>query len=235
MEPVTDAELRARDELIERHLPLARRLARRYSRSPDLYEDLAQVAALGLVKAVDRYDPARGTSFSSFAVPTILGELKRYFRDTRWALHVPRDLQERAQRVENEIERLTAVHGRAPTPRDVARAIGVSVEDVLEARDAFNGFEAASLDAPVADEDSDTTGDLIGADDDRYEIVDELASLEPALELLSDRDRRALEMRFIGDMTQAEIGERLGVSQMQVSRILRRALATLREAVAAPA
>lgn len=212
-------------------MPLARRLARRYARSPDMLDDLNQVAALALVKAVDRYDPARGVSFSTFAVPTILGELKRWFRDTRWAVHVPRELQERAQRVEAETERLTASLRRAPTPSEVADALGVDVDEVLEARDAFSGFDAASLDAPVADEDgADTAADLLGSPDGGYEVVEQLSAIAPALGRLTERERMALHLRFEQDMTQAEIGERLGVSQMQISRILRRSLDALRAA-----
>jgi RNA polymerase sigma-B factor len=220
-----------RDDMVIRHLPLARRLARRYSHSPQVMEDLTQVAALGLVRAAERFDPDRGVSFSSFAVPTILGELRRHFRDTRWAVHVPRELQERAQRVEREIERLTATLRREPRPREVAESLGMDVEDVLDAQGAFVAFDAQSLNAPVgaAGADGDSAGDLIGSVDGRYDIAEELASLEPALGELSERDRQALHLRFACDMTQAEIGRHLGVSQMQISRILRRALRNLRE------
>jgi RNA polymerase sigma-B factor len=220
-------------EMIVEHLPLARRLARRYSHSPQVADDLAQVAALGLVRAAARFDPSRGVSFSSFAIPTILGELRRHFRDTRWALHVPRELQERAQRVDREIERLTAVLGRDPRPREVAESLGMAVEEVLEAQGAFGAFDAQSLDAPLQVDDADggSVGALIGADDDGYELAEERASIAPALEQLNERDRQALHLRFDCDMTQAEIGRHLGVSQMQVSRILRRALAEVERSV----
>src|SRR3954452_11935061 len=138
-----------RNDMVVEHLPLARRLARRYAHSPEALEELVQVAALGLVRAARRFDPDRGVSFSSFAVPTILGELKRHFRDTRWALHVPRELQERSQRVESEIQRLTSALRRRPRPREVAESLGMQVEEVLEAREAFAGYDAASLDAPA--------------------------------------------------------------------------------------
>src|SRR3954454_15165237 len=137
-----------RNDMVVEHLPLARRLARRYAHSPEALEELVQVAALGLVRAARRFDPDRGVSFSSFAVPTILGEIRRHFRDTRWALHVPRELQERAQRVESEIERLTASLRRRPRPREVAESLGMEVEDVLEAQGAFGAFDVQSLDAP---------------------------------------------------------------------------------------
>ena len=217
--------------MVIEHLPLARRLARRYAHSPQVFEDLVQVAALGLVRAADRFDPDRGVAFSSFAVPTILGEIKRHFRDTRWALHVPRELQERAQRVEREVERLTSMLRREPRPREVADSLGLDVEDVIEAQGASVAFDTRSLDAPATDSDgdSDSAGDLIGASDSGYELAEDMASIDPGLMDLSERDRRALHLRFACDMTQAEIGRHLGVSQMQVSRILRRALADLRQ------
>jgi RNA polymerase sigma-B factor len=221
-----------RTQLVHRYLPLARYAANHYARRSEPFDDLVQVASLGLLKAIDRFEPERGLAFASFAVPTIAGEIKRHFRDTRWAVHVPRDLQERAQRVEREIERLTAALRRTPTPGEVASAMGITVDAVLEARDAFSGFEASSLDAPVGDGDSDTAADLIGAADDGYELVEQLSAIAPALRQLTERERLALRMRFDEDMTQAEIGERLGVSQMQISRILRRSLNTLREAAA---
>jgi RNA polymerase sigma-B factor len=233
-----DDEFAERQRLILRHLPLARRLARRYAHSRDSQEELDQVASLGLIKAIDRYEPERGVSLTSFAVPTILGELKRHFRDTRWALHVPRDLQERAQRVEAELDRLTSELGRAPTRAELADAVGVSVEEVVEAREAFSGYDAASLDAPAfgADDadDAATTGDMIAVDERGYALAEEWAALAPALAELSERDRLALRLRFFEDMTQSQIAARLGVSQMHVSRILRAALDSLRAAAQTP-
>lgn len=229
-----DATAESRDAMIERHLPLARSLARRYARSAEVADDLEQVAALGLVKAVDRFDPARGKPFSSFATPTILGELKRHFRDTRWALHVSRDLQERAQRVAHTTDRLTSELRRSPTAAEVADAVAASVEEVLEALEAFGGLDAGSLDAPGETEraeGSDTLGELIGAEDAGYELAEERATIGPAVARLTRRDRLALRLRFEEDMTQAEIGSVLGVSQMQVSRILRRSLSTVRATV----
>ena len=228
---------RDREELILRHLPLARRLARRYAHSRESQEELNQVASVGLIKAIDRYDPERGASLASFAVPTILGELKRHFRDTRWALHVPRDLQERAQRVEAELDRLTSELGRTPTSGELADAVGIGAEEVVEAREAFSGYDAASLDAPAfgADDGDDaaTAGDMLAVDDPGYAVAEEWATIAPALAELSERERLAIRLRFFEDMTQAQIATRLEVSQMQVSRILRRALETLRAASAA--
>lgn len=223
-----------RNEFIEAHLPLARRLAARYARSADSAEDLVQVASLGLVKAVDRFEPSRGVPFERYAIPTIIGELKRHLRDTRWALHVSRDQQERAQAVARERDRLTVFLGRAPTIKEVARSLGIAPESAIEADDAMNGLDALSLDAPAsayADPD-ETTQDLVGEIDPGYELVEERETLAPALGSLPLRDHLALKLRFLDDMTQREIADALGVSQMHVSRILRRALADLRDAVA---
>jgi RNA polymerase sigma-B factor len=222
---------RARDELIERHLPLARWLARRYSRNAEQAEDIGQVAALGLVKAADRFDPGRGVAFTAFAVPTITGEIKRYFRDTSWAVHVPRSLQDRSLRVEATIERLAGELGRSPSPGEVAQSLGLPVEDVLEARHAYAAFEAVSLDGPSGDEESvEAPGDWHAAIDPGYAQVEDRVALEPALAKLSRRERLALRLRFEGDMHQREIGECMGVSQMHVSRILRRSIDTLQAA-----
>jgi RNA polymerase sigma-B factor len=220
----------SRNQLVERHLPLATRLARRYARSPETAEELRQVACLALVKAVDRFDPHRGVAFSSFATPTILGELKRHLRDNRWAVHVPRDLQELAQRVARESDQLTSELGRAPTMSEVARAAGVSVEEAIEARVALGGLEARSLDVPPAqDADGDETArDRIGTIDHGFELVEDREVVADALARLPARQRFALRLRFAEDMTQAEIADVLGVSQMQVSRILHRSLSRLR-------
>src|SRR4051794_40813682 len=228
--------LTERDALILEHLPLAHRLARRYARSADSEEELGQVAAVGLIKAVDRFDPDRGIPFASFAIPTVLGELKRHFRDTRWALRVPRRLQERAQLVEGAITTLTPRLGRAPRPRDVAVALGLTLEEVLEARAAMRGYDALSLDAPVrsydeADTDA-TMCDALGDEDEGFRHVEEREALTPLMQQLDERARLALHLRFVHDLTQAEIGGRLGISQMQVSRIIRGAIDELAEAAA---
>jgi RNA polymerase sigma-B factor len=223
-------ELDARDELVERFLPLARQLARRYQRGNEPLDDLVQVASIGLVKAVDRYDPERGTAFSSYAVPTILGELKRYFRDSGWAVHVPRGMQERVMKVNNAIAKLSRETGRSPTAADVAAEIGETPELVVEAMEASIAYDAVSLDTPRSseDDDGDTYVDTMGAIDERFELVEYTSAIGPTMRALPERDRLVLKLRFEDDLTQLEIAERIGVSQMHVSRLIRRALKRLR-------
>jgi RNA polymerase sigma-B factor len=222
-------DARARDQLVERFLPLARQLARRYQRGQEPIDDLVQVASLGLIKAIDRYDIERGTAFSSYAVPTILGELKRYFRDSGWAVHVPRGLQERIMKVNQAMERLSRELGRSPTPGELGAEVGLGLEEVLEALEGSFAYEATSLDAPRAgDPDAESYADSVGADDDGYEQVEYLQTIEPTMRALPERDRLVLKLRFEDDLTQSEIAERIGVSQMHVSRIIRRALERLK-------
>jgi RNA polymerase sigma-B factor len=222
---------RARDELIERFLPLARKLARRYVQSSEPYDDLVQVASLGLVKAVERFDPERGFAFTSFAVPTIVGELKRYFRDTGWALHVDRSAQERARKITEAQHELTARTGRSPTVNDLAQYLELSEEEVLDGLQTAEAYDAVSLDAPVqSDEDGGVSRlDAIGGEDDRLSMVDVQATISAASRHLTHREREIIYLRFSEDLTQTEIAERIGVSQMQVSRLLRRSLQRLRE------
>jgi RNA polymerase sigma-B factor len=229
-------DLAAREELVERFLPFARDFARRYTYTDEPFDDLVQVASLGLIKAIDRFDPDRGAKFTSFAAPTILGELKRHFRDKGWALHVPRDLQERALAVGREAEALSKELGRSPKPREVAAALGCSVEQVLEAQQAAGSYEAASLDTPTTRDDSDAAPlvDLLGGEDVAYELVGDRDAIASAWNRLPDVERSVLELRFVHDLNQREIGERIGYSQMHVSRLLRRALNRL-ELAAAPA
>ena len=221
----------ARDELVERFLPLARKLARRYSAAHEPFDDLLQVASLGLVKAVDRFDCKRGNAFSSFAVPTILGELKRYFRDLGWAVHVPRGAQERAVKVEDAQNKLSAKSGRAPTVPELAEYLEFSIEEVLEALETARAHHASSLDAPFDDGDdgSATVVDTFGADDPGLRLADARLTVGVAAAQLSAREREVLALRFVQDLTQTQIAEQIGVSQMQVSRILRRAIARLTE------
>jgi RNA polymerase sigma-B factor len=224
-----------REELVDRFMPLARRLASRYSGGAEPFDDLIQVASVGLVKAIDRFDPERGTAFSTFAVPTILGELKRHFRDRGWSIHVPREVQERILKVERALSDLPARIGRAPTIDDIAEKLGVTPEDVLEAMHASQGHHAVSLDAspPTGDgEEPAPLGERLGSQDLGFETVEYGAAIEPALAEISERDRQILHYRFVEDLTQSEIAERVGVSQMHVSRILRSTLDRLREAVA---
>ena len=219
------------DTLVARWTPLARQLARRYGRSSEPFEDLMQVASMGLVKALKGYDPDRGKAFSSYAVPTIMGELKRYFRDRTWAVRMPRSLQELAMRVEAARERLAGEHGRAPSIAELAAACEATEEDILEALQAGDAYHATSLEAQrTDDEDTFSLGDLLGDTDDGYRQAEHRALLTSVLTELDERDREILRLRFEEDLTQQQIAMIIGVSQMQVSRLLRRSLATLRMA-----
>ncbi|MGI8430259.1 MAG: SigB/SigF/SigG family RNA polymerase sigma factor [Solirubrobacteraceae bacterium] len=226
-----DGDLRAREELVERFMPLARKLAHRYVGAREPFDDLLQVACLGLVKAVDRFEVDRGTAFSSFAVPTILGELKRYFRDLGWAVHVPRGAQELALRVEEFQQQLTSRTGRAPSVNELAEYLELSLEDVLDALEAGAAHHGVSLDVPRddAEGESGTLADAFGEPDESFARVEARVTISAAARQLSVRDRRVLMLRFAEDRTQSQIAELIGVSQMQVSRILRRALAQLNE------
>jgi RNA polymerase sigma-B factor len=227
---------RAREELVERFLPLARQLARRYQRTNEPLDDLMQVASVGLVKAIDRFDPSRGTAFSTFAVPTILGELKRYFRDSGWAAHVPRGMQERAMKLDQAVEQLYRKLGRSPSTKEVAVHLDQTEEEVLEALEAQGAYDAVSLEQHRSDDpdsSGDTYADTISTEEERYELVEYKAAIAPTLSALSPRDRLILHLRFSEDQTQSEIAERIGVSQMHVSRLIRRALARLRTVVRA--
>jgi RNA polymerase sigma-B factor len=221
----------ARDQLIERFLPLARKLAHRYRGAHEPYEDLLQVASLGLVKAVERFEPDRGTAFSSFAVPTILGELKRYFRDLGWSVHVPRGAQERALKVEEAEQKLTTRRGRPPTVPELAEYLELGIEDVLDALETAGAHHAVSLDAPHSDEDGESTtlAASFGQCDERYELIEDGLTISSVARQLPLNEREVLELRFVEDMTQTQIAERIGVSQMQVSRILRHALSRMSE------
>jgi RNA polymerase sigma-B factor len=226
-----DGDPAARDALVARFLPLARQLARRYQRGGEPLDDLIQVASLGLLKAIDRFEPDRPTAFSSFAVPTILGELKRHFRDRGWSVRVPRDLQEMAVRVERLAEDLAVELGRAPTPGEIAEHIGITTEQVLEAREAAGAYRAVSLDRPRDDgEDGDGMGETMGVEDPGFGLAEDAATVERLMTVLTDREREVLRLRFVEDLTQSEIGARVGVSQMHVSRLIRQAVARLRDA-----
>jgi RNA polymerase sigma-B factor len=223
-----------RAELTERFLPLARTLARRYERGGESLDDLTQVASLGLLKAIDRFDPQHGVAFSSFAVPTIVGELKRYFRDYGWSVRVPRSLQELALRAQHENEKFAAEHGHAPTAGQLAERLGVDVEQILEAREAVGARRAASLDRPREDPDDDEhLVRELGVEDPGFAAAEDGATVSRLAALLSERDREVLRLRFEHDLTQSEIGARIGCSQMHVSRILRGAVARLQAQAAA--
>jgi len=218
-----------REQLIERFAPLARSIALRFSTRRDTLEDLLQVATIGLINAVDRFDPTRGVAFSTYAVPTISGEIKRYFRDRTWSVRPPRALQELALRVDAVVVDLTE-DGRAPTVAEIAEKLDEPTELVLEALHAHHARYAVSMQAQVGSEDDGAARleDRLGLDDEAYDIADERVVLERLLRLVTDRDRRVLRMHFELDMTQREIGEVLGVSQMQISRIIRHALRRMR-------
>jgi RNA polymerase sigma-B factor len=224
-----NGDSRARDELIERYMPLARSLALRYRRASEPLDDLVQVAGVGLVKAVDRWDPDRGLAFSSYAVPTILGELRRYFRDATWDVRPARDLQELCLAVEDARETLWGKLGRSPTVADMAERLGRSQEDIVEALQATEGRSVRSLDAPVHDEEegSASAGDLIGQTDSEYARVEAGVTVERLASILDDRAREILRLRFEEDLLQSEIADRVGCSQMHVSRIIRSSLEKL--------
>jgi RNA polymerase sigma-B factor len=216
----------ARDEVVERFLPLARRLARRYARPGQPLDDLAQVATVGLIAAVDRYDPERGTSFLAFAMPTINGELKRHLRDSGWAVHVPRALQERALAVTKHARELSAKLGRPPTATELAATTDWSVEDVMDALDAAESANAESLE--FDDGDGEVPSRVPADVDERLVSAVDRTTVRVALRSLRPDEREVLLLRFAGDLTQTEIADRIGCSQMQVSRLLRRGLAHLR-------
>jgi RNA polymerase sigma-B factor len=222
--------LHGRDAIIEHFMPLARSCAMRYRRQDEPFDDLEQVAFMGLVKAVDRYDPDQGVAFSSYAVPTIMGELKRHFRDRTWAVRPPRDLQEQWLRVERAVRELVAHDGRQPTVEEIAKHLGTDDESVLEALDVRNGLSASSLDAPriAGDSESETFGDALGADDGAFRLAEARATLSSLMGVLPERDRLILRLRFEQDLTQEEIGAMVGLSQMQISRVLRSSLDRLR-------
>ncbi|HEX5224934.1 MAG TPA: SigB/SigF/SigG family RNA polymerase sigma factor [Solirubrobacteraceae bacterium] len=229
-----DGHSGAREALVEQYMPLARSLARRYDRSSEPYEDLLQVAALGLLKALDRFDPSRGPSFASFAIPTILGEMRRYFRDSGWSLHVPRGDKERALKVRDAQEEFANTHGHAPTVSQLAQFLELDEEQVIDALLAIQAYESLSLDAPrpSAEDEAITYGDSVGETDGRYELVELDATVVAVLDQIPLRERQILRMRFIDGLTQTQIASRVGVSQMQVSRLLRRSLDQLRSLTA---
>jgi RNA polymerase sigma-B factor len=221
----------AREALTERFLPLARSLAQRYRRSGEPIEDLVQIASLALLKAIDRYDPAQGTAFSSFAVPTIVGELKRHFRDCSWMVRPPRALQELTLRVEHAVSRLAQDLDRAPTVGELATALGSDEEQILEALQARRGRGALSLQAPRSgDDEQQPLEETLGSPDAGFAVAEARVLLDSLMTGLSPRLREMLRLRFEHGLTQAEIGERIGVSQMQVSRLIRQALTQMRAA-----
>ena len=224
----------ARNTLIEMNMSLVHFSARRFrSRGPEEMEDIIQVGTIGLIKAIDRFDLSREVEFTTFAVPYIVGEMKRFFRDTSWAVHVPRRLQEARVELARATEELSRRTGRQPTVRELSALMSLPEEEVIEARKASNGYRSASLDASLSGDggvDGETAlADFIGVEERGLELVEDLHSLAPLVAALSERDRTILHLRFVEELTQAQIGERLGISQMHVSRLLNRIVTGLRE------
>ena len=225
---------RVRDELVEMHLALVEYLARRFRNRGEPLDDLVQVATIGLIKSVDRFDLERGVEFSTYATPTIVGEIKRHFRDKGWAIRVPRRLQELKLALAKATSDLSQKNGRAPTVAELATHLGMSEEDILEGLESANAYSAVSLDAPDAgDDDSPAVADSLGTTDESLEGVEYRESLKPLLEKLPPREKKILLLRFFGNMTQSQIAAELGISQMHVSRLLARTLAQLREGLLA--
>ena len=224
---------RAREALVTRFLPLARTLARRYYSGGEPLDDLVQVASVGLVKAVERFDETRGVSFSSFAVPTINGELRRYFRDRVWSLHVPRGMQERALDVKRAHRELTDQTGRAPTVLQIAERLGIDESGVLDGLRTYEAFDALSLDEPTGGDDAEPRAriDTIGSTDPGFELAEDRLTVGALVRRLPLRERRVLHMRYVENRTQSDIATRIGVSQMQVSRILKGTLGRLQRSV----
>jgi RNA polymerase sigma-B factor len=228
--PGTEEHRNLRDLLVELHLPLVRYFARRYAGRGEPLDDLLQAGALGLVKAVDRFDPDRGLEFTTFAAPTILGEIRRHFRDHTWAVHVHRTLQDLTGQVARCAAQMSQDLHRAPTVAELAHRLGIPAERVLESLDCAAAYRAESLESPTGED--RRLGDQIGDNDGAFDLVELRESLGPALARLPEREQRILQLRFYGNMTQSQIGARLGISQMHVSRLLGRSLARLRQELA---
>jgi RNA polymerase sigma-B factor len=224
-----------REELVHRYLPLARYAASKYRRGSEPFDDLLQVASVGLLKAIDRYDPVRGAAFSSYALPTMSGELRRHFRDRSWAVRPPRDLQEQAMAVEKAGEALARELGRSPTVEEIADRVDLEVEQVLEAREALTARMSTSLSTPVRGHEDDELdlGSRLGHEDDGFAAAEHRATLTALGKVLTAREREIVRLRFEQDLTQAEIGKIVGLSQMHVSRVLRAAVEKLRAAARA--
>lgn len=220
---------KVRDQVIESWLPLAQHLANRFAGRGEPIEDLVQTATVGLIKAVDKFDPGRGVEFAAYAIPTVIGEIKRHFRDRTWDIRVPRRLQELRLSISEATSTLLQTLGRSPTVTDIAAHIGISEEEVLEGLEGARAYNAVSLSMPTSDGDRATElGDMLGSEDGEFELAELRVALGPALAALDQREQKILTLRFYGNMTQSQIADQIGVSQMHVSRLLARALAKLR-------
>jgi len=228
-----DRDPAIREELVRRNMAFAKRLALRYRGASESFDDLLQVANLGLLNAVDRFEPERGIPFTAFASPTILGELKRHFRDRVWTVRVPRGLHDRMAEVDKAITELTKQLQRSPSVGEIAERLELEQTDVLEVLEANHNRRPLSLDRPAGGEDSDeaSPAEWVGEEDERFELVEGRIALDAALPFLEERERTVLRLRFVEDMTQSQIAEQIGHSQMHVSRILRRALARIRKRI----
>lgn len=223
-----EGDERAREQALVELMPLVRALASRYAGRGEPLEDLIQVGSLGLIKAVDRFDVDRGVDFTSYAIPTIVGEIRRHFRDKAWAMHVPRRLKELSLRLSRTLDQLTTELGRSPTIAELALATGVDEEDVVDALDSTNAYTTRSLHAPYEDGGDDTLSDKLGTEESGYAEVEDGTLVAAGLDALDERERQIVELRFFEEMTQSQIAAEIGISQMHVSRLLRRALATMR-------
>jgi RNA polymerase sigma-B factor len=226
--PAGSARASLRDQAIAAWLPLARHLAARYAGRGEPTDDLIQTATVGLIKAVDRYDPSRGVDFAGFAIPTVLGEVKRHFRDRTWSIRVPRRLQELRMAITEASNTLTNNLGRSPTVADIAAHLKVTEEEVLEGLEGARAYSATSLSTPVGPDGGLELGDTLGGEDHEMQLAEMRIALGPAMAALGERERRILALRFYGNLTQAEIADQLGISQMHVSRLIARSLARLR-------
>jgi RNA polymerase sigma-B factor len=228
-----DRDPAIREELVRRYMPFAKRLALRYRGASESFDDLLQVANLGLINAIDRFEPERGIPFTAFASPTILGELKRHFRDRVWTVRVPRGLHDRMAEVDKAITELTKQLQRSPSVAEIAERLELELTDVLEVLEANHNRRPLSLDRPAGADDSDETAPVewVGSEDEGFELVEGRIALDAALPFLDERERLVLRLRFVDDLTQSQIAEQIGHSQMHVSRILRRALARIREQI----
>ena len=233
-DPAADASAHAsvRNGLVDLHLPLVQHCARRFRNRGEPHEDLVQVGTIGLLSSIDRFDAERGVEFSTYATPTIIGEIKRHFRDKGWAIRVPRRLQELRMQIGAATGELTQNLGRSPTPRELAERIGCTVEEIIEGLESNNAYATLSLNAGDEHEDSATRLlDMLGSDDQHLEHVEIRESIKPLLDALDPREKKILLLRFFKNMTQSQIAEAVGVSQMHVSRLLTRTLAQLRESL----
>jgi RNA polymerase sigma-B factor len=225
-------DLAAREQLIEQYLSLVRSLARRYSYRGEQLEDLVQIGCIGLIKAIDRFDLDRGVELTTYATPNIIGEIKRHFRDKGWAVRVPRGLQELNVQLSRLVEELTVQLGRSPTVAELAKAAGVGEEEVLEALESGRAYSSLSLSAGGGDDDELDPLESLGSEEHQYEVSEDRAVLAPGFRVLDDRERRILHLRFFDGLTQSQIAQQVGISQMHVSRLIRRALEKIRQEIA---